>query len=64
MMIVNLEGKENPFASCENLATAITEILKEKEDCTPLDLKAKGFSSNEIKRNWQIAYALAKVNLL
>ncbi len=63
MMIVNVQGNTDAFAPCERMATAIVEILKSKGECFPNDLVAKGFTPDEIKRHWAMAYGLAKVEL-
>lgn len=63
MMIVNVQGDEDFLAPAKDMATAIAEILTKNGDCYPEDLKARGFSPEEIKRHWPMAYALAKVEL-
>lgn len=63
MMIVNVQGADDVFTPYESMATAIAEVLEEKGACAPDDLESRGFSSNDIKRQWPMAYALAKVEL-
>ncbi len=63
MEIVRVAGDEDVFAPCQDLATKIAKILKDKGECKPSDLEAKGFPSQEIKRHWAMSYALAKVEL-
>jgi hypothetical protein len=63
MMIVQVQGEEDLFAPCERMATAIVEILKTNGECHHTDLEFKGFSPDEIKRHWRMAYGLAKVEL-
>jgi hypothetical protein len=63
MLIVQVQGNEDVFAPCQSMATAIVEILKANGECRPDDLKAKGFSPDEIKRFWRMAYGLARVDL-
>ncbi|GEM_PF-1231985 len=63
MMIVRVQGDEDIFSPCERMATAITEILKDKGECVAADLIAKGFTLEEVKLHWRMAYGLAKVEL-
>lgn len=63
MMIVRVQGENDIFAPCQRMATAIAEALKSKGSCTQSDVAAKGFSAEEIKRQWAMAFALAKVEL-
>lgn len=62
MMIVKVQGKDNLFAPCREMATEIAKIMKEKGSCEPSDLQG-AFSAEDIKRRWAMAYALAKVEL-
>jgi len=62
MEIVRVAGDENIFAPCQEMATAIAKILKEKGSCEPSDLQGL-FPAEDIKRKWAMAYALAKVEL-
>jgi hypothetical protein len=39
------------------------EIYREQGGCLPQDLLSKGFTNDEIVRHWQIANALAKLEL-
>lgn len=63
MEIVHIAGNEDIFSQCQEMATAIVEMLKAKGECSPTDITAKGFSLDEIKRHWAMSYALAKVEL-
>ncbi len=63
MEIVRVAGDENIFAPCQEMATEIAKILKDKGECRPSDLEAKGFPPQEVKRHWAMSYALAKVEL-
>ncbi|MDD5586879.1 MAG: hypothetical protein PHY92_07995 [Alphaproteobacteria bacterium] len=63
MMIVSVQGDEDVFAPCERMATAIVEILKSNGRCCPTDVEAEGFPYDEVRRNWRMAYGLAKVEL-
>jgi hypothetical protein len=51
------------FASCQKMAVVIAKILKEKGSCGPSDLLAAGFSEADVQQYWNMAYALAKVEL-
>jgi hypothetical protein len=63
MMIASVHGDEGAFAPYERMATIIAEILKTKGECFPADLQAKGFTPEEIKHHWSMAYGLARVEL-
>jgi hypothetical protein len=62
-MIVSVQGDEDAFAPCERMANAIVELLKSNGRCGPADVEANGFTSEEVKHNWRMAYGLAKVEL-
>jgi pantothenate kinase len=63
MLVVDIHGDDNKFALHGRMATAIVEIMKERGECAPRDLAAKGFTPDEIKRCWAMAKALAHVEL-
>ncbi len=63
MEIVRVAGDEDIFAPCQKMATEIAQTLKDKGECKPSDLEAKGFPSHEVKQHWAMSYALAKVEL-
>lgn len=44
------------------MADTILDIMRQKGECKPHDLRDKGFSLDEIARHWPMAYALAEVN--
>jgi hypothetical protein len=64
MRVVDLigTGAEGKFGPGERMATAIVEIHREQGGCLPQDLLSKGFT-NGIVRHWQMANALAKIEL-
>lgn len=63
MVVVNIQGKENIYAPCQRMATAIAEIIRQKEMCFPSDLNGS-FSDDELNKYWDMAYALAHVDLM
>lgn len=63
MMIAHVQGDPNAFAPYQYLATAIANIIRKKGECTKDDVKRMGFSSEELDR-WNMAYALAQVDLM
>lgn len=63
MTIIEIQSEDNIFDDCKHMASAVVEVLKTKGECRPSDLESKGFSSNEIKRHFSMAYALARVEL-
>lgn len=44
----------------ERIAEAILEIIEQRGKCSILDLKAKGFSLDDVARYWPAACALAE----
>ncbi len=63
MLVVDIHGTDNTFALHGRMATAIVAIMKERGECSPRDLAAKGFTPEEIERCWPMAKALAHVEL-
>jgi hypothetical protein len=47
----------------QRMADAIVEVYKEQNGCLPQDLKAKGFTPEEVDRHWAMAKALAAVKM-
>lgn len=45
------------------MAAAVISVMREKGDCLPQDLNAKGFTPAEVADNWHMAKALASVEL-
>ena len=64
MMVVTIEGDPNTFTPYHHLATAIAEKIEETGECLKEDMKKAGFSSEEIQKNWNMAYVLAQVELM
>ena len=56
-------GPGGKFATAERMATAIIELYGEQGGCLPDDLRARGFTREEIERHWALAKALAHVAL-
>lgn len=63
MIIACVKGSSNVFEDKERMATAIVEIIKEKGTFVAADLLDRGFTHEEVLRGWEMAYALAKVEL-
>jgi len=63
MMIAHVQGDPNAFAPYQYLARTIADIIRKKGKCTKEDVKGKGFSLEELER-WNMAYALAQVDLM
>ena len=63
MMITHVQGDPNAFAPYQYLATTIANIIREKGKCSKQDVIGKGFSNGELE-NWNMAYALAQVDLM
>ena len=51
------------FAIAQRMATAIVALYREQGGCLPQDLQAKGFTPEEVERQWPMANALAQVAL-
>jgi hypothetical protein len=51
------------FALHQHMAVAIISIIKASGSCVPRDLKAKGYTPEDIARCWPSARALAQVML-
>ncbi len=47
----------------QHRAVAIVSIIKDRGDCLPRDLAAKGYTPDDIARCWPLARALADVML-
>jgi|SRR5208282_6884507 len=47
----------------ERMISVIAGIIKADSDCSPHELRAHGFSPDEIARHWPMASALARVSL-
>jgi len=56
-------GLENDFSVKLRMADAMVKILKENGECHVADLARKGFAPGEIARCWDMAAALATVEL-
>lgn len=54
---------DRKFSAAERMATAIAKIIKGTGGCLPQDLNARGFTPDEVDRNWAMAKALADVML-
>jgi hypothetical protein len=63
MVVTHIQGPDNIFAPCQRMATVIAEILRLKRECFPSDL-GEDFSDADINRHWNMAYALAHVDLM
>ena len=55
--------EDQKFAPAAGMAGTILEIIQKHGRCTPCDLNEKGFTPDDIKRHWHMAYALARVEL-
>jgi len=62
-MIACIKGSLDVFENKERMATAIVELIRENSKFVPADLLDKGFTYAEIEHCWEMAYALAKVEL-
>lgn len=62
--VTTLEGDPNAFVPYAHMSSSIVTKIKENGECTKQDLEKEGFTSKEIKDNWNISYALAKFELL
>ncbi|MDX9689757.1 MAG: hypothetical protein RBT70_04725 [Alphaproteobacteria bacterium] len=62
-MASTAQSENDIHAAYQDMMDAIVDVLKENGECVPADLKAKGFSQNDIERRWAMAYALARVKL-
>jgi hypothetical protein len=54
---------EEKGALVDRMAESIVGIMRERHDCAPQDLLAKGFLPEEVERHWAMARALAQVEL-
>lgn len=63
MKIVRVQGNKDIFAPCERMATKIVETLLSNGKCAPSDMQTNGFSPEEVRDHWRMAYGLAKVEL-
>ena len=65
MQVVDLVSTESEgkFGPAGRMATAIVELYREQGGCLPQDLLARGFTNEEIDRDWAMAKALAYVEL-
>jgi len=55
--------QDKKFAPAGRMATIILEIICKQGCCLPRDLYERGFTSNEVSKNWHMAYALASVEM-
>ena len=56
-------NNDKKFAPVGQMATAIMDIISEKGDCLPIDIRVKGFAPSEISKCWHMAYSLATVEM-
>jgi hypothetical protein len=54
---------DKKFEPVARMADAIIDIALQQGECLPLDLQAKGFSSNEVAALWHFAQAMAAIEL-
>lgn len=64
MRIAHVQGDPNAFAPYQYLATAIAKIIREKGSCSKADVRMQGGFSEEELKSWNMAYALAQVDLM
>ncbi|MDD3288776.1 MAG: hypothetical protein PHX43_07235 [Alphaproteobacteria bacterium] len=63
MLVFNVLGAKNNFATHQRMASQISEIIRERGFCNPSDLECANFSRAEIARCWPMAHGLAQVEL-
>ena len=64
MMIAHVQGDPNAYAPYQYLATTIANIIRKKGKCSKKDIQELGgFTEGELQ-NWNMAYALAQVDLM
>ena len=61
---LKIEREQERFVSHSKMALSIVEIKRVKDRCTPKDLRAKGYTMEEVTRYWHLAHSIASLAII
>ena len=61
--MIDLSSNNNKFAAHQRMANAIVTHTRQHGACAPQDMLALGFTQQEVTEQWNMAYAMAEVEL-